>query len=243
MMTLCLAFLGVALFSPGASPGIVIRGRVVDPAGAAIAGASVRVLDETSRDTINTAVSGSDGNFSIDGLAAGSYVVVVSARGFQEKQVRVDQPQDGTSVLPAVRLAVLDCDAPQVNCDVFTTGDYTDPHPVIFRRDLTVNANHAVDLQDGQLVPRASAEADIRVDSAGGALFLVPLHKAAFTASGAEGSCGKTRNQDPMRIDGLGPEVEIVVLTRHKQCSRLFVTGMIPAGAEQATFHIVTRSR
>jgi hypothetical protein len=243
MTALRLAFLCVALFSPGASPGIVIRGQVVDPAGAAIARASVRVLDEVSRNTVNSAVSDQDGRFSIDGLAAGSYVVVVSARGFQEKQVRVQQDQDGISVLPAVRLDLLDCDAPEVNCDVFTTGNYTERHPVLFKRDVTVNANNAVDLQDGQIVPRDSADADIRVDSAGGALFLVPRNQAAFTTSGTEGSCGKSRSQDPLRIDGLGPEVEIVVLTRHKQCSRLFVTGVIPAGAAQVTLHVVTRSR
>jgi hypothetical protein len=243
MMTLCLAFLCVALFSPGEVPEIVIRGRVVDPAGAAIAGASIRALDEASRNTINTAVSDQDGKFSVDGLAAGSYLLVVSAPGFQEKQVRVDREQDGISDLSDLRLEVLDCDAPLANCDRSGAGNDADPHPVIVKRDMSVNAGNAVDLQNGELVPKASAEADIRVDSAGGALFLVPLNKAAFTTSGAEGSCGKTRNQDPLRIDGLGPAVEIVVVTRHKQCARLFVISEIPPGADQATLHIVTRSR
>jgi len=243
MATLWVVFLCVALFAPGASPEIVIRGRIEDPAGAAIAGASVRVLDEDSRQTVDREVSDAEGKFSISGLAAGDYLLAVSATGFRESLIPVERSRNGVSVLPALRLSALDCDAPHVNCDTFTTGVDTDSHPVMVTRDMTVNVNKAVDLQAGELVPRDSAAADIRLDSAAGGLYMVPLNGTAFTTSGAEGSCGKTRDQGSLRIDGLGPASEIVVVTRHKQCSRLFVTSEIPSGAGQASFHLVTRSR
>jgi hypothetical protein len=232
----------VALFPPGLPPEVAIRGQVVDRAGAAIVGASVRVLDEASRNTIDTEVSDKDGKFSISGLAEGVYLLAVSAPGFQEKMVRVDQSQDGVRVLPAIGLDALDCDAPGAHCDR-PTGDNADPHPVILTRDMTLNPNVAVDLQSGAPVPRDSGKADIRLDSAAGTLFLVPLNGAAFTTSGAGGSCGKTRNKDPLRIDGRGPASEVVVLTGHKQCARLFITSEIAPGGDQASFHVVTRSR
>jgi len=243
MTTMWVVFLCVALFAPGVSPEISIRGRIVDPAGAAIAGASVRVLDEASRNTIDTAVSDADGNFSTGSLDAGDYLLAVSAAGFQESLIPVEPARNGVSVFPALQLSVLDCDAPHLNCDMFSSGVHPDPYPVMVTRDMTIHANEALDLQRGKLVPRESKEADIRLDSAAGGLFAVPLNGAAFTTSGARGSCGKTRDADPLRIDGLGPASEIVVVTAHKQCSRLFITSEIPAGADQATFHFVTRSR
>jgi hypothetical protein len=243
MTALSAVLLLVALLPSGGPPEVVIRGQVVDPAGAAIAGANVRVLDEASRNTIDTESSDKDGKFSISGLAEGVYLLAVSAPGFQEKLVRVDQSEDGTRDLPAVQLDKLDCDAPGANCDRSATGDVDDAHPAILTRDMTVRADQAVDLQNGDLVSRDSSKADIRLDSAAGTLFVVPLNGAAFTTSGAGGSCGKTRNKDPLRIDGRGPASEIVVLSGHKQCSRLFITSEIAPGSDQASFHVVTRSR
>jgi Carboxypeptidase regulatory-like domain len=243
MTTLWVVLLYVALFAAGGSPEIAIRGRIVNPAGAAIAGASVRVLDEGSRNIIDSAVSDADGKFSIGSLDAGDYLLAVSAAGYQESLIPVVPAQNGVSVFPALRLSVLDCDAPGMNCDTPATGVETDPHPVIVTRDVTMNANEAVDLQKGELVPRDSAAADIRLDSAAGGLYVVPLNGTAFTTTSAEGSCGKTRDEDPLRIDGLGPASEIVVVTSRKQCSRLFITSEIPPGADQASFHFVTRSR
>ncbi len=243
MTPLWAVFLWVALLPPGLPPEVAIRGQVVDPAGAAIAGASIRVLDEASRNTIDTEVSDKDGKFAIGGLAQGVYLLAVSAPGFQEKLVRVDQSQDGIRTLPALGLDAMDCDAPGAKCNRPSAGDNADPHPVILMRDMTVNTNEAVDLEKGEMVPRDSAKADVRLDSAAGTLFVVPLNGAAFTASGAGGSCGKTRNKDPLRIDGRGPASEIVVFTGHKQCSRLFITSEIAPGSDQASFHVVTRSR
>lgn len=243
MTTLWAALLWVALLPPGGSPEIVIRGRIVDSAGAVIAGARVRVLDEASRQTIDSTASDAEGKFSFGGLDAGNYLLAVSAPGFAEKLVRVDQPQSGVTQGPTIRLEVLDCDAPHVNCDIFTTGDYSDPYPVILTRDLTISASQAIDLKKGELVTPDSGTADIRLDAAAGGLFVVPVNGAAFTTAGEKRSCGKTRNKDPLRIDGLGSASEFVVLTVHKQCSRLFLTSEIPPGADQAGFHIVTRSR
>jgi len=80
--------------------GLEARGRVVDPAGQPIAGASVRVSrpqGETSRFMFRIggmedrekpdAWSGADGSFRVAGLEPGDYVVVVQREGYALKQV------------------------------------------------------------------------------------------------------------------------------------------------------------
>lgn len=60
----------------------VVSGRVTDPLGGAVGGATVTVTGGGQASPA-TATTASDGSFSIGGLAAGSYVVAVDAPGFQ----------------------------------------------------------------------------------------------------------------------------------------------------------------
>lgn len=115
--------------------------------------------------------------------------------------------------------------------------------PVVFARDLTVNAGQAVDLDKGMIVPAQSANADFQLNAQTGGLYLAPLHKAALTVNGTEGTCGKARNLQPLRIDGFGANSEIVVRTQSGKCSRLYVAKEIPAGAHEADLHVVTRAK
>jgi iron complex outermembrane recepter protein len=57
-----------------------IRGSVKDPGGQVIEGATIAVADPAQ--VVRSAVSGSDGSFSISGLPAGTYSVQISATGF-----------------------------------------------------------------------------------------------------------------------------------------------------------------
>jgi len=239
MTLFCAAFLNAALLLTG--PSGSVRGQVLDPEGAVIARAAIRVLDADSRRTVQTGASDPDGQFQVGGLAPGRYLLAVAANGFAEKLVSVDLSRNAAGAPLTIHLDILDCDAPHVNCDIFTTGPYTDPHPVVFARDLTVNAGQAVDLDKGAMVPTQAADADFQLNAQAGALYLVPLNKAALTTSGTDGSCGKARATQPLRIDGLGPNSEIVLRTHSGKCSRIFVTREIPAGAGQAALHVVTR--
>src|SRR6266550_7836840 len=58
-----------------------IEGKVIDPKGAAISGATVTVTDDLNNQTF-TAVTDAKGHYKIDSLPPGSYTVVISATGF-----------------------------------------------------------------------------------------------------------------------------------------------------------------
>ena len=99
--------------------GLEARGRVVDPAGQPIAGASVRVSrpeGETSRFMFRVggmedrqkpdAWSGADGSFRVAGLEPGEYVVVVQRDGYALKQVpSVTVQAEGPNEWPAIVLS------------------------------------------------------------------------------------------------------------------------------------------
>lgn len=82
-----------------------IEGKVTDPKGAAVVGAIVTVTEEASNQTF-TAVTDAQGRYKIESLAAGSYTVVVSARGFGEARKEAIKV-DGTAVVPLdIRLEI-----------------------------------------------------------------------------------------------------------------------------------------
>lgn len=243
MKLLCAVFLNSALLASNVPSSAAIHGQVLDPNGAVIARATIRVLDADSRQAVQTVTSDSSGQFAVDGLAPGRYQLAVFATGFVEELLGVDLTQKEPDPPLTIHLEILDCDAPHVNCDIFTTGPYTEPHPILLQRDLTVNAADGVNLDTGTIVPERAANADLHLISAAGALYLAGLNGAALTTRGSEGGCGKVRVIAPLRIDGFGPNSEIVMRTHSGNCSRIFVTREIPAGANRADFHVVTRAK
>jgi hypothetical protein len=60
-----------------------IEGKVTDANGAAIAGASVTVTNPTTNQT-SSAITDEQGHYKVEGLAPGSYTVVIKAKGFSE---------------------------------------------------------------------------------------------------------------------------------------------------------------
>lgn len=84
MRSICVAA-AVALAAPGAlaapPKGGSISGRVVDQAGDAVAGATVRAASRSG--TSRVAATSRDGAFELSGLAPGAYLVEVSAPGFR----------------------------------------------------------------------------------------------------------------------------------------------------------------
>jgi hypothetical protein len=223
-MRLLLATLVVyALFQAAAPATRQIQGQLLDSEGAVIPRASIRVLKEITRDTVQRAQSDEDGRFTIDGLAPESYLLAISAPGFAEKLV---EPSSGAPQV--IRLAILDCDAPGVNCDIFTAGPYTDPHPVIAHADLTLGSADALDLNRAALVPTDAPAADLRLAVRDGGLYLAPLNRAVLAAScSARSACAKNGGLASMRLDGLGPAAEICMRTNRGQCARLFIRSEI----------------
>ncbi|HSK63004.1 MAG TPA: carboxypeptidase-like regulatory domain-containing protein, partial [Pyrinomonadaceae bacterium] len=62
-----------------------IEGKVTDPKGAAITGATVTVTNKSTKQSF-TAVTDGQGRYKVEGLPAGTYDVAISAKGFKEGQ-------------------------------------------------------------------------------------------------------------------------------------------------------------
>src|SRR5690349_21595941 len=65
------------------SAGGRIEGKVTDPKGAAVSGATVKVTNQTTKQEF-TAVTDAQGRYKVEGLPAGVYDVSVAAAGFKE---------------------------------------------------------------------------------------------------------------------------------------------------------------
>lgn len=80
------------------SAGGTIAGKVTDPKGAAVAGATVTVRDEVTNQQF-TGVTDNTGQYKIDGLPTGTYTVTISAKGFADalkQSVQVEEAHTAT---------------------------------------------------------------------------------------------------------------------------------------------------
>ena len=230
-------------FQPAEQTG-TIGGQILDSMGAVITKATIRVLHAQSRRTIQIVRSDSNGRFRANGLAAGEYLIAASATGFREKLLSIETLKAGGDTVLTIRLDILDCDAPGVNCDIFSTGPVTDPHPVVARGPLTVRRGDAIDLEHGIAAPRP-ADADVRLAAQAEGPFLVPLNKALiYQECGTEGACGKGHaTLESARIDGLGPGSEFCIKTRRPIRARVDLLRQKDFRALAAAISIVTRAK
>ena len=84
LAALSLSLLVLPLARASAASGGSVKGSVTDPRGAVVVGATVAVLDAASGRKLKEVKTDAQGRYRIEGLPAGSYVVVVTAAGFKE---------------------------------------------------------------------------------------------------------------------------------------------------------------
>ncbi|HLE63204.1 MAG TPA: carboxypeptidase-like regulatory domain-containing protein, partial [Pyrinomonadaceae bacterium] len=88
-----------------------IEGKVSDPKGAAIVGANVTVIDTMSNQRF-TSVTDDKGRFKVEGLPAGVFTVVVSAKGFNDgrrENVKVEEAS-ATSIDLRMEIAAIEAE-------------------------------------------------------------------------------------------------------------------------------------
>ena len=78
------AFLLAPAVRSSAAAGGTVSGTVADPKGAVVVGATVTVTDAEGKQAHAPVQTDAQGRYKIEGLPAGTYVVVVSSKGFKE---------------------------------------------------------------------------------------------------------------------------------------------------------------
>ena len=85
----------------GRAAGVLLQGRIVDPAGSPIPGATVELM--AGGKTVARTVTAADGGFKFADVAAGTYDVNVSLAGFRQTRATVAV---GTTALRPIRLTL-----------------------------------------------------------------------------------------------------------------------------------------
>lgn len=167
-----------------------IEGKVTDPKGAAIVGATVRVTDSETNKTV-TATTDGEGRYKIEGLTVGTYTVVVSATGFAEgrlENVKVDEgavvPGNLKLEISSVQAEVSVTASPKANADPVyqqlrqqakTESEFAGPYATVSNLVLQRDAGKFT-LKSGEIYFLASLEGRITggVFLGEGELSLVP---------------------------------------------------------------------
>ena len=123
-----------------------IEGKVTDPKGAAIPGATITVTNQTTKQDF-TAVTDAQGRYKIEGLAAGVYDISVGAKGFKDARQTDIKIEDDAVKAADVRLEIAPVEA-EVKVSTGSTKGNLDPVYQSLRQlaktDQDVNANYAV---------------------------------------------------------------------------------------------------
>ncbi|MDX6382920.1 MAG: hypothetical protein QOK48_493, partial [Blastocatellia bacterium] len=109
LMAVCLALLAMPAMIVHSAGGR-IEGRVTDPKGAVVVGATVTVIDPATDQKL-TATTDAQGRFKIDGLSAGSYTVTISAPGFSEARRETIKVTDGAATTVDIKLDIANVEA------------------------------------------------------------------------------------------------------------------------------------
>ena len=87
-----------------------IEGKVTDPKGAAVAGAIVTVTDPVSNQNFRASTD-SEGRYKVEGLPAGTYLLVVSAKGFSDARRDEVKVEDGAAATVDLKLEIAPVEA------------------------------------------------------------------------------------------------------------------------------------
>jgi hypothetical protein len=237
-------FLAAMIVAGPALAGGIVQGIVVDQSfggGASLPHTVVRLLPEGSSTTRYRAEAGRDGEFRIENVTLGTYTLRAYRPGFREEAMTVTVVEGEIADAGRVVLRLAGCDSPGTICDNFGIGPPSPPD--VARGDVVLRLGCGVDLDKAAATcPDSASRSDNRVDlrfEAGkeGAIYLTPINGAIVT------SCeGKSRSDQPIRIDGLGPGNDWCVQTNAKHYSHVFIeVRVVEPGADEVILWVVTR--
>jgi len=208
----------VALFAFAASAsGGQIKGVVVDESGGPIL-AFVRVIETSSGAVLARMRASETGTFQTDILGAGSYTVTVGLNGFRRRDITKIAVGNGeTTDVGSIKLAFAGCDAPGVMCDEVFSSDLERERAEarVTRGELRLKLGQGADTAES---------GDLQFTKDGAHVYLVPANGAAVsipnssTTDYSDAKYSKAR----IRVDGLGPGVDLCVRRKDGVVSHVF---------------------
>jgi hypothetical protein len=241
LITLAVAGLAQAQAQDHHVTGGQIRGVLDDPAGAALGGGSVRVLESPSNRLETRAIADDYGRFQTGMLNAGSYTVIAWMQGFRAGRFVVSVHNGETTDLGKIRLGLGGCDAPGVNCDYFGMGP-ADPIAKSGYMDLATDC--AGDLLNGKSYCSGTSEgppqpgaADLRLARDQVGIYLVAVDRAVLSVGCRDVKPNETR----IRVDGLGRGDDVCVQTHDGLRSHVFFATDVEPTSQSIRLWYVTR--
>jgi hypothetical protein len=258
VLILSLLVVASALAWGQTSPGGQIVGTVVDPAGAVVPNAQVSAFQTASNVIAGHAISDNIGQFKIGLVNAGSYTIKIRAQGWRTRALdRVVVNASATVSVGDIQLDLAGCDAPGVNCDIFSDDPKDFPPKPLSEGYVIVNPDCGVDLRKGKAycpigtaMPRTSDAVDLKIVKQDTRIYFTPSNGAAISApNSSKTDCSDAKfSKANLRVDNLGPGYDICVRTHEGLRSHIFfVDDFINAEGEptssQIRFWQVTRRR
>ena len=226
-----------------------IRGAVVDVTGAAIEGASVRLLNSDSEEVIH-ATADASGKFQMGSAGADSYVLKAGQPGFRSRRVPVGVHSETETIdVGDIRLDIAGCDAPGVICDWF--GEAPPPDPVVSRNNLRVQMDCMLAFTMGKAFctsetkePRQT-DADVQLSLNENGVYLTAMNGASLAAPNLPSADCRDAypKESKIRIDGLGPGDDICLYTHDQHWSHVFLTSDVSRSSRQIAVWQITRKR
>jgi hypothetical protein len=222
---------------------------VVDATGAAIGGATVRLLKSVSDDVAHVTAANS-GKFQFETVAPGRYILAAWQQGFRSRRIPLVLRGAGEALdLGYIRLEVAGCDAPGVICD--SIGPASPPDPVVSRSNLHIQSDCMAGFAansafcPGDRTGKSEGDADIRLTHDDNGVYLTAMNGALLSQPDLpRGDCHDANPKEKqIRIDGLGSGDDICLNTHDRHWSHIFFTDRVTRGSLQIALWQITRKR
>lgn len=233
------AITALALWLP-AQPTASIEGAVLDPTGASIRQATVRLLDASSHKPVAEAASEDSGAFTIGPVNAGEYTLTVRATGFGLRiRTGIVLQERETRSVGKIQLSLKGCDAPDVICDTFSDAPVFPG--LVHQGALTVQVDCGADLSKGKSSCRPDKDANITVDKVQNRLYVRPVNGSILCSPESTlVSCARATQSEPeIRIDGLAG-LDLYVLLRNSRVSHIYIQRETTSDSNEIQLWITT---
>lgn len=247
---LTISFVGVA------DQSAAILGKAVDPSGIFLPFPKVRLHEQFVERRYET-TGDAQGQFRIENVEPGLYVVNISVQGFRDKtfsNVRIAQGQQLD--LGVFRLELAGCNVPGVICDDFGLSVYNDP--IHAQGTIKIPQLCAMDIDEGKSVctveldgrgtipPSADPESDfwIRI-GARGEIYLAPRNGARLalnppTEWSKSGCISASYSAKDVQINGLPIGSRVCIRTNRGRYAQVAFFEVVPFGAEIVQTNFIT---